>query len=216
MRSFFTAKALNVAIPGGPKFEPLVKDQILQDDDWNEFNDINKIIIRQPIRTEYRISFPYLYNSLPLYVHLSWYHFPTVDYIKTEDPDLPAFYFDPLINPISHRHAIKIIEPEPEDDDEFVLPEEVEPFLRTSPLYTDNTANGVALLWAPRPFNIRSGRTRRAVDVALVNAWYREHCPSGNPVKVRVSYQKLLKVYVLNALKHQPPKHTQHLSLIHI
>lgn len=26
LRSFFTAKALNMAIPGGPKFEPLVKD----------------------------------------------------------------------------------------------------------------------------------------------------------------------------------------------
>jgi pre-mRNA-processing factor 8 len=28
----------------------------------------------------------------------------------------------------------------------------------------------------------------------------------GMPVKVRVSYQKLLKVFVLNALKHRPPK----------
>lgn len=27
LKSFFTAKALNLAIPGGPKFEPLVKDQ---------------------------------------------------------------------------------------------------------------------------------------------------------------------------------------------
>ena len=35
---------------------------------------------------------------------------------------------------------------------------------------------------------------------------YREHCPAGQPVKVRVSYQKLLKCYVLNALKHRPPK----------
>ena len=26
LKSFFTAKALNIAIPGGPKFEPLVKD----------------------------------------------------------------------------------------------------------------------------------------------------------------------------------------------
>ena len=42
------------------------------DEDWNEFNDINKIIIRQPVRTEYRIAFPFLYNNLPLYVHLSW------------------------------------------------------------------------------------------------------------------------------------------------
>ena len=126
VKSFFTAKALNLAIPGGPKFEPLIKDQQLigsglvlwgmvslcssvsvlfyREEDWNEFNDINKIIIRQPIRTEYRIAFPYLYNSLPLYVHLSWYHTPSVVFIKTEDPDLPAFYFDPLINPISHRH----------------------------------------------------------------------------------------------------------------
>ena len=30
MKSFFTAKALNVAIPGGPKFEPLVKDSLAQ------------------------------------------------------------------------------------------------------------------------------------------------------------------------------------------
>lgn len=36
------------------------------------------------------------------------YHTPNVVYIKTEDPDLPAFYFDPLINPISHRHSIKV------------------------------------------------------------------------------------------------------------
>lgn len=27
LKSFFTAKALNMAIPGGPKFEPLVKDK---------------------------------------------------------------------------------------------------------------------------------------------------------------------------------------------
>ena len=29
IKSFFTAKALNLAIPGGPKFEPLIKDQQL-------------------------------------------------------------------------------------------------------------------------------------------------------------------------------------------
>ncbi|XP_055022669.1 LOW QUALITY PROTEIN: pre-mRNA-processing-splicing factor 8 [Boleophthalmus pectinirostris] len=206
LKAFFTSKALNMAIPGGPKFEPLVRDINLQDEDWNEFNDINKIIIRQPIRTEYKIAFPYLYNNLPHHVHLTWYHTPNVVFIKTEDPDLPAFYFDPLINPISHRHSIKIQEPLPDDDEEFELPEFVEPFLKETPLYTDNTANGIALLWAPRPFNLRSGRTRRAIDIPLIKNWYREHCPAGQPVKVRVSYQKLLKYYVLNALKHRPPK----------
>jgi len=30
LKSFFTAKALNLAIPGGPKFEPLVKDKEMQ------------------------------------------------------------------------------------------------------------------------------------------------------------------------------------------
>ena len=29
------------------------------------------------------------------------YHHPMVMYIKTEDPDLPAFYYDPLIHPIA-------------------------------------------------------------------------------------------------------------------
>jgi hypothetical protein len=42
------------------------------------------------------------------FVHMPWYHTPNVVYIKTEDPDLPAFYFDPLINPISHRNAVKV------------------------------------------------------------------------------------------------------------
>lgn len=127
-------------------------------------------------------------------------------FIKTEDPDLPAFYFDPLINPIAHRHAVKSIEILPDDDEEFILPEEVQPFLQDTPLYTDNTANGISLLWAPRPFNMRSGRCRRAIDIPLVKTWYKEHCPPGHPVKVRVSYQKLLKYYVLNALKHRKPK----------
>ena len=61
--SFFTAKALNMAIPGGPKFEPLFRDAEKGDEDWCEFNDVNKIIIRSPIRTEYKIAFPHLYNS---------------------------------------------------------------------------------------------------------------------------------------------------------
>lgn len=63
LKSFYTAKALNMAIPGGPKFEPLYRDMHEEDEDWNEFNDVKKIIIRQQIRTEYKIAFPYLYNN---------------------------------------------------------------------------------------------------------------------------------------------------------
>ncbi|KAI8848655.1 pre-mRNA processing factor 8 [Chytridium lagenaria] len=207
--------ALNMAIPGGPKFEPLFRDVDTADEDWNEFNDINKIIIRQPIRTEYKVAFPFLFNSLPRSVHVAWYHYPAITYIKTDDPDLPAFYFDPLINPISSRtlnaagaradHEDMLFK-DSDINDEFLLPEEVAPFLERAPLYTDNTANGISLYWAPHPFNKRSGLTRRATDVPLVKSWYLEHCPPGQPVKVRVSYQKLLKCYVLNCLKHRRPK----------
>jgi pre-mRNA-processing factor 8 len=100
-KSFYTAKALNMAIPGGPKFEPLFRDIFEEDEDWNEFNDINKIIIRQQIRTEYKIAFPHLYNNRPRKVALQPYHYPAVVYVKQEDPELPTFYFDPVINPIS-------------------------------------------------------------------------------------------------------------------
>ena len=58
-----------------------------------------------------------------------------------------------------------------DDDEEFGLDDDIEPFLKTTPLYTDKTANGIALLWAPRPFNLRSGHNRRAVDVPLMKQW---------------------------------------------
>ncbi|KNE65750.1 pre-mRNA-processing-splicing factor 8 [Allomyces macrogynus ATCC 38327] len=208
-KAFFTAKALNMAIPGGPKFEPLYRDLDTADDDWNEFNDINKLIIRHPIRSEYKVAFPFLYNSLPRSVHVGWYHHPASVYIKADDPDLPAFYFDPIIHPISSRTLKSTALLFGDDDDDlegFTLPEDMAPFLADEELYTDNTAPGIALYFAPHPFNKRSGHTRRAQDVAMVKTWYLEHCPPNQPVKVRVSYQKLLKNYVLNELHAKRPK----------
>ncbi|KAJ2804548.1 hypothetical protein H4R21_001603, partial [Coemansia helicoidea] len=217
LNSFITAKCLNMAIPGGPRFEPMYKDVDPADEDWNEFNDINKIIIRQPIRTEYKVAFPHLYNSLPRKVRVSQYHTPAVQYVRAESPDLPAFYYDPVVNPISSRSLVsqfqddaRAVEDEifgdGDEDDEFVLPQGAAAFLEDLPLETDNTANGIALYWAPHPFSTRSGHTRRAQDVPLVKDWYLEHCPAGMPVKVRVSYQKLLKNYVLNAIHSTPPR----------
>ena len=237
-KSFFTAKALNMSIPGGPKFEPLFKDVDARDEDWNEFNDVNKLIVRSPIRTDYRVAFPYLYNNRPRKVHLAVYHHPMVMYLKAEDPDLPPYYYDPLIHPIAQYRskargggrgagagggtrerggrggegrngeggAEEVAEEEEEEDDDFVLPSGVEPFLLKRPLYTERTADGIALWWAPHPFNTRSGRTRRTIDVPLVSKWFMERCPSNYPVKVRVSYQKLLKLYVLNRLHARPPQ----------
>ena len=98
-----------------------------------------------------------------------------VMYIKTEDPELPAFYFDPLIHPISSdKTEVKGTRDDitPEEEEEFELPERVEPLLNDYPVSTEGVAAGIALLWAPEPFNKRSGRTRRAVDVPLVGSWF--------------------------------------------
>ena len=75
------------------------------------------------------VTFPRLYDSLPRPTHLSpYYHHPKNVHIHMDDPDLLAFYFDPLINP-SHfpsRDDIK------ECSTCVDLPEEVEPFLPTN------------------------------------------------------------------------------------
>ncbi len=231
-KSLFTAKALNVAMPGGPKFEPLYSDMNDFDADWDEFNDINKVIIRNQIRTEYKVAFPHLYNSRPRSVHNSVYHEVKNVYVRTDDPDLPAFYYDPAINPISSRtlsHAEQfeayypsgdpVIEHEDEvfmgeegddaldDAEAFKLPDEVEPFLEEEELTNDLTADAIALWWAPAPFNRRSGKTVRVLDVPLIKDWYiKERCPPDQPVKIRVSYQKLLKTHVLNTLRNRKAK----------
>ncbi|KAH0484404.1 MAG: hypothetical protein KVP17_000342, partial [Porospora cf. gigantea B] len=215
LKSFYTAKALNLAIPGGPKFEPLYRDVHEEDEDWNEFNDINKVIVRHPVRTEYKIAFPFLYNSRPRKVAVCKYHNPTSVYVRQEDPTLPPFYFDPIVNPMP-KYLMAEDPVESEDLPDFVLPAHVRPLAEDSPLSTDTTANGISLFWAPRPFNLRAGRMRRAVDVPLVQNWFREHAPSSHPVKVRVSYQKLLKNWVLSSLHKRPPKPLKKRSLFKI
>ncbi|KAG6208533.1 Pre-mRNA-splicing factor spp42 [Claviceps purpurea] len=219
LKSFLTAKALNVALPGGPRFEPLYKDIDPNEEDFGEFNAIDRIIFRTPIRTEFRVAFPFLYNSLPRSVHLTWHSYPQTVYNRADDPDLPTFLFDRRINPISSRTvAPKNVDVTLEDElfgpgnneepeeEAFQLPAGVEPFLAGEELENEHTSAAIDLWWAPYPFNKRSGKMVRAQDVPLIKQWYLEHPPSDRPpVKVRVSYQKLLKNYVLNELHKKKP-----------
>ena len=312
--SLLTSKALNLAIPGGPRFEPLFRDNDPAEDDWNEFNDVHKVIVRAPIRTEYRVAFPFLFNSRPRKVRPQAYHAPASACVPPEDdPEAPAFAFDSSVNPVTPleyddsafaaddaewaeaaraeaasereaaaaRASIRASDAaqgfgpggasefvEYQDDDEEADEEDgaaeakeakgsafdaepracvtVRPSRRRQRPWaaagaragevdgsgtlwlpagscpelwdlapqTDYTSDGIALLFAPRPFNLRSGRTRRAQDVPLIKRWYQERCPSGMPVKVRVSYQKLLKTWILNELRSKPPRSVKKRSLL--
>lgn len=219
LKSFLAAKALNVALPGGPRFEPLYKDIDPNEEDIGEFNAIDRIIYRGDTRNEFRVAYPYLYNSLPRGVHLSWHSHPQVVFARAENPDLPAFHIDkaihiiPPIKPaeghVSHEDEIfgEGSDEEPEED-AFTLPPGAEPFLADEELAPENTADAIEIWWAPYPFNRRSGKMVRAQDVPLIKQWYLEHPPASLkcPVKVRVSYQKLLKTYILNELHKKPPK----------
>lgn len=209
--AFFTAKSLNVALPGGPKFEPLYKDKINnpEAEDFTEFNSLDRIIFRNPIRTEYKVAFPYLYNSFVKLVHLGLYHEPANCYIKSNDESINAFEFNSELNPII-PHKIKSSSEENLDD--LNLPKSFMPFMSVDVnsddqketeliLEPEGTNIAIDLLWAPYPFNQRSGKMVRAQDVALVKLWYKQHPSRDQPTKVKVSYQKLLKNYVLNELR---------------
>jgi hypothetical protein len=88
----------------------------------------------------------------------------------------------------------------------------------TAPQNDDSSEEKRVSICSP-PFHIQSnlchltdrrlmflGRTRRAQDIPLIKNWYSKHCPPNQPVKVCVSYPKLLKCFVLNELKSRPKR----------
>ncbi|KAF7458659.1 Pre-mRNA-processing-splicing factor 8 [Cryptosporidium felis] len=198
--AFFTAKALNIAIPGGPKFEPLGSISLDEDEDWNEFNDLNRVIIRSKMRSEYKIAFPYLYNSLPKYVSPSIYHYKINTFVKPDDPNAQIFVFNEYYNPILSSKTLNYSKDK--FFDEWSHSQiSLSPLFKEFSLEPNSTSNGILLFWSPFPFSSRSGSKRRSYDVSLLKDWYKNNSVSRDqPIKIRVSQQKLLKGWVLNAL----------------
>ncbi|CEP62605.1 U4/U6-U5 snRNP complex subunit PRP8 LALA0_S05e09362g [Lachancea lanzarotensis] len=194
--SFFTAKALNNAIPGGPKFEPLFPED--EDGDYDDFSSLDRIIFRIPIKTTYKVAFPHLYNPRPREVRLSWYNDPISCRVsRSDDETAQAFRFDAsfnLIHTTSQKSEAGLL------SSDFSLQPEFEACLQDLNLESPQTQDAVSLYHAPFPFNRRTGKTIRSQDVALIKRWFLQRPEHDLPIKVRVSYQKLLKNHVLNEL----------------
>ncbi|CAH6720476.1 pre-mRNA-splicing factor 8 [[Candida] jaroonii] len=241
--SFITAKSLNLSLPGGPKFEPLSVNTGDTDEDYTEFDAIDRIIFRNPIRTEYKVAFPYVFNSSVKEVQIETYHHPLNCFSndkEAQESDI-AFYFGKSLNDIPPPRFESMEEDEVEeldlppsfkpfmsesylDDEESdddsdsdeesdseeseseesgELKDELKDELKPLPLEPKGSAGAVQLWWAPYPFDRTSNRTVRAQDVPLLKDWYLQRASPGQPLKVKISHQKLLKDYVLNEL-HTP------------
>lgn len=113
--ALYSAKAMHVAIPRGPKFEPSPAMRARMramgadggEEDWTEFNDLRRVIHRDDPRkprftmlTERQIAFPFLYSAVVEGVRLAPYAYSPVVRVENEDPDIPCFAFHSSLNPM--------------------------------------------------------------------------------------------------------------------
>lgn len=192
--SFLTAKALNISIPTAPKFEPLFPENLNDPRDLNDFNNIDTVIFRKNIRSEYKIAFPFLYNSSCKAVRPSVYHHSSI--IFNDNTKLFEIDYDNNIIPQSSSTSTTISD---DFEEEFEFPD-IKPFFADEPLEVENVNDAINLFWAPKPFNSKSGNTVRAQDVPLVKDWYLQPSLHDDRVKVKSSNKKLLKGSILTKL----------------
>ncbi|KAF7795524.1 hypothetical protein EIP86_006686 [Pleurotus ostreatoroseus] len=163
LKKFFAAEASDIAIPEGPRFEPIHRDMDSFDKDRNEFNDMNKAIICQQVHTEYEAAFPHLTpTSVPM--------------TPTSPPSTSTISLALSLSVASCRrsrcssHEDDILGPNEADDDDCESPHEVKPLLEEKPLENDPATDAIALALAPKPYVRRSRRMRCAQDIPLAKS----------------------------------------------
>lgn len=205
--TFFSSKALSLSVKGGPKFEPLYPNDELNDEDINEFNSIDRIIFRNPIRSENRLTYPNVYNSRPRSVANNWHSHPifcleeftnSTDCFPERNSEIPD---------IKEAHMKR-------EKESFDFGFNLKPLMNEENICSPKCMDSIKLYHAPFPFNRRSGRTKRAEDVPIVKSWYLQHSEDDQPVKVKISYQRLLKRNVFNELKKRKDLKAKKLKLL--
>lgn len=235
-KSFFAAKAMNVALPGGPKFQAPIRgsgnemkrtdegddgalfgevtglcneaERSDGDDDWTEFNDLGKVIVRHPFVTETQLAFPHLYSQRVRGVGLAPYRAPTeIVSSMHDDANCSAFHINAKFNPIidvsvgnpSQRNNAKEVEEALANDLDMPA---LTPFWdEVSMPSDDEIRQGLNLFTQPNGFTSLRGGMTRPQDVCLIDQWYRSRCPEEHPIKVKKSYQRLLKQHVKKELR---------------
>jgi pre-mRNA-processing factor 8 len=206
--SFSTAKALGVAFPGCPKFAPPTHEEDPNDPlnaDWNEFNDLGRVIFRRVASTEASVAYPYLYGHTTEGVNVATYHLPIELYVRGEN------ILDPAISDgyPSAFHPIKAVQSEYGGVFPGVLDSDWTPAVPLKPKYSDlpledpDTHAALQLHWAPPPYRNYLGQCSLSTHVNLIDDWYKERVDINAPGKVKSSYQRLLKRFVLTELEKQ-------------
>ena len=203
-KSFLTAKAINNPLVGGPKFEPLFPNEEHEEsEDYTEFNSLNRLIFRNKVRTEYKIAYPHLFNMRPRNVEIcdSGTH---VSCLIESDELASTFGFQESLNNFTGHEAKKHKTAFEKEDfaPSFETFPAFRPILDNAPIVAPHTDDAIELYHAPHPFNKKHNKMIRAQDAALIKHWYLQHPDEQDyPLKVRVSYQRLLKTYTMNVLK---------------
>jgi len=210
--SFFLSKSLNLTITGGPKFD-INKKNI-----FKNFENISEKILSvfdfplfdYPIRTEYKIAYPYLYNSDVKKLNDYPYMYDNCVYTRSIDNDIQGFFKDPCL------FKIKMLSKKYLNNEDLKLKKFFSPLFEELFLYNKNTLYAIDLIWVSEPFNDRIVKKKRTLDICFSNSWFLEHCPVEFPIKVRISHQKLLKRYVLNKIKNTNKKKDLKIRLLNV
>mmetsp|Transcript_44709 Transcript_44709/g.74621 ORF Transcript_44709/g.74621 Transcript_44709/m.74621 type:complete len:2266 (+) Transcript_44709:990-7787(+) len=194
LESFLIAKSLNLIVPGGPSFEPIstefTKDDILEKASYT----VHSSMVSYPIRVEYKLDYPYLYNSNVNLIDDKIYLDQLSHIVKIEDIQLPIFLEESMLFSVKSKNI------EEKHAQDILLPKRFKFLFDFLKLYNRNTSKALNLSYAPLPFSNQHPEIKRILDITITRSWYLVHCPLEFPKKVRVSYQKLLKKYIMNKI----------------
>ncbi|XBW36857.1 hypothetical protein QEN19_002436 [Hanseniaspora menglaensis] len=210
------AKALNLSLKNGAKFEPLFGKEDDEDmEDYTEFNSIDRFIVREHDRSEYKMFFPHLYNIRPRKLVVPELIGSICSNVNVFD-EVNTFGFSSQLNPINPKNTYF----KETDFEKGLLNDDLEHnislkvFDNSNKVESHNLTSAIKLFEAPAPFHKKSGKTCRSQDINLLKSWISQKPNNPNyPIKVKKSYQGLMKNKIITKLRAKKQKKKMHFKL---